>query len=256
MAKKPLGVLLIHGFSACPENVRPIARHLEGLDLPVSIPALRGHGADTPEAMHGVTWEDWVADGRAALEALLEQAEQAVVVGHSMGGLVTLNLAAEYGAKIDAIVLAAAALLMNNSLAPGRPLHFITPLVARLMKKVDMPPNYADPTLTKNDPNYAWMPAASALQLFDFAKVTRRRLPEVSVPALIMQSRNDTAISPENVKLIYDEISTPVESKRILWFERTEHEMFLDCESEATAGAVAEYIEERLKLKGAEKVKG
>jgi carboxylesterase len=84
--------------------------------------------------------------------------------------------------------------------------------------------------------------------LFEFSSVTRRRLPEVRAPALIMQSRKDTTVAPESAEIIYRAISTPAGEKRLLWFEVTEHEMFRDCERETAIEAIADYVRQRIAL--------
>lgn len=248
MAEEPLGVLILHGFTSSLDCVNGVEPPLKALGLPIRMPALRGHGAESPEALRSVTWRDWVADAQAALGDLLTEAERAIVFGHSMGGLVTLTLAADHPDAIDSIVVAAAAIQLASPLAPGRPFHFLAPLVARLQKRLDMPPVYADSELPRYDTNYAWAPADAVLSLLEFSRVTRRRLPEVHVPALIMQSRNDSTVAPESAQIIYESISTPPEQKRIAWFDETEHEMFRDCEREAAIEAVVDYVRARVGL--------
>jgi carboxylesterase len=248
MSKKPYGVLIVHGFTSSLDCVNGLEPPIQALGLPTRMPVLRGHCAESPDALCGVTWPEWMADAEAALEDLLTEAERSIVFGHSMGGLVALTLAADHPDMIDSIVVAAAAIQLTSPLAPGRPLHFLAPLAVRLLKKVDMPPVYADPALAQYDTNYAWAPADAAGALMAFAKVTRRRLPEVRVPTLIMHSRKDTTVDPESAGIIYREISTPPDQKRIVWFEVTEHEMFRDCEREATIGTVVDYVRERAGL--------
>ena len=248
MAKQPLGVLIIHGFTSSLDCVRGIEPPLKALSLPTRMPVLRGHGAKSPEALRGVTWHDWVADGEAALQALMTEAEKVIVFGHSMGGLVALTLAAEHANVVDSLVLAAAAVQMVSPFAPGRPFHFLTPLLRRLFKKWDMALVYADMGLAQYDTNYRWAPTDAITSFFDFAEVTRRRLPEIRMPTVILQSRRDTTVAPGCADLIYNAISTPREQKRIIWFEVTEHEMFRDCEREATIGAVVDYVRERAGL--------
>jgi carboxylesterase len=212
------------------------------------MPTLAGHGAKSPEALRGVVWQDWVADAEAALHDLLSEVEQAIVFGHSMGGLVTLTLAAERPEVIDSIVVAAAAVQLMSPLAPGRPLHFLAPLVARVRDSVDMPPTYADPGLAQYDTNYPWVPSDATLSFLEFGKITRRRLPEVRVPTLIMQSRNDSTVVPESADIIYSNISTLPDLKRIVWFEKTEHEMFRDCQREAAIETVVKWVRTRADL--------
>jgi carboxylesterase len=248
MAKHQFGVLIVHGFSSSLDCVSGVEPPLQALGLPMRMPTLHGHGAESPEALRGVVWQDWVADAEAALHDLLTEAQQAIIFGHSMGGLVTLTLAAEHPEVIDSIVVAAAAVQLASPLAPGRPLHFLAPLVARLRLRLDMPPTYADPELAQYDTNYPWVPSDATLSFLDFSKITRRRLPEVRVPTLVMQSRNDSTVAPESADIIYNNISTPREQKDLVWFNRTEHEMFRDCEREAAIGTVVDWVRKRTGL--------
>ena len=250
MPEQPYGVLIVHGFTSSLDCVSGVEAALKDLGLPTRMPVLRGHGAESPEALRGVTWRDWVADAEAALRDLLTEVDKAIVFGHSMGGLVTLTLASDHADAIDSIVVAAPVVQLTSPLAPGRPLHFLTPLVTRLLDRWDKPPVYADSTLAEYDTNYPWAPMDAIAILLDFAKVTRSRLPEVRVPTLIMQSHKDTTVAPESADIVYNEISTPSDQKRIVWFEVTEHEMFRDCESDATIGTVVDYVRERAGLAG------
>jgi carboxylesterase len=250
MVKQQFGVLVIHGFTASLDCVSGVEAAIEALGLPTRMPTLRGHGAESPEALRRVAWRDWVVDAQAALQDLLTEADRVIVFGHSMGGLVALTLAADDAAGIasgviDSLVVAAAAVQLASPVAPGQKLSFLQPLLVRLFKKWDMPPTYADPALAEFDTNYAWAPTDAIAELLEFAQVTRRRLPEIRVPTLIMQSRRDTTVAPESAQIIYDAISTPPDQKRIAWFEVTEHEMFRDCEREATVQTVADYVKER-----------
>ena len=243
---KGLGVLIIHGLTANPDTVRGIEPPVKALGLPTRMPVLRGHGAKSPEALRGVTWHDWLADAQSSLDDLLTESEKAIVVGHSLGGLLTLALAADNGDKIDSIILAAAAVQPASPLAPGRALHFLAPLVGALLKKWDFPPVYTDPALARGNPNYLWAPMDAVLSFLDFTGVARSRLSDVKTPTLILQSHSDSLVSPKSANIIYNGISTPAEKKQIVWFEKTNHEMFLDCERDAVADAIIKYIRSRI----------
>jgi carboxylesterase len=248
MNKQPYGVLIVHGFASSVDSVSGIEPQLKLLGIPTGMPVLRGHGQSSPAALRGATWHDWMADAEVGLQALSSKAERVAVVGHSMGGLVALNLAADHAAEVDCIILAAAGIRLGNPLAPGRPLHFLQSLVSRVFKKWDLLPEYADPSLARFDTNYHWAPMDAIVSFLEFSELTRRRLAEVKAPTLILHSRKDTAAVPENADIIWKGISTPVEQKQIVWFERTSHEMFQDCEREAVVGAVVNYVRQRAGL--------
>lgn len=248
MSKKPFGVLILHGFTSSLDCVREVEPPLKAMGLPTRMPVLRGHSAASPEALRGVTWPDWVADAETALADLLNEADKAIVVGLSMGGLVALTLAADHGGEIDSIVLAAAAIQLASPLAPGRPLAFAAPLVKAVLKKWDIVPEYADPALVQFDTNYRWAPIDSVIALLDFSQAARKRLGEVRTPALILQSHRDKTVTPASAEIIRDGIATPVEQKRIVWFETSGHEMFRDCERQAIIAVITSYVQERTGL--------
>lgn len=241
--KKPFGLLLIHGFSATPRNVAMVGDAVKHLDLPTRAPTLRGHGAESPEALRGVTWKDWLADGKAALEELLLEADKVIILGHSMGGLVTANLAAEYPDKVAGIILAAPYVIGTNPLTPFNPLNFLAPVVTNLLKQFPMPPAYFTEKAMAEDTNYGWVPTDALGSLFAFSKVTAKILPQVKAPAVILQSKVDPTTAPRTAQFVYDRLGTPEDKKQIIWFEESSHEMFLDNEQEAVVGAAAATIE-------------
>ena len=246
MSTNRLGILLIHGYSSTPDNFRDLIPQVKALGLPYCSPCLRGHGAKTPEALRGVDWKEWLAGGEDALLELLKEAEKAIVIGHSMGGWIALNLAVDHREKIDSIIIAGASTRVVTPLGPGRPLHFLVPLIGKLANKMDWVPVYADPGLAQSDPSYRWVPMDATIQLFDFMKATQKRLSEVNIPIQILHSKNDSMNSPEGAKTLYDSISTPKDQKRLVWFEQTGHYMFLDCEREEVNRTVVEFVKERI----------
>ena len=53
MAKQPYGVLIVHGFTSSLDCVSGIEPPLKALGLPTRMPVLRGHSAESPEALRG-----------------------------------------------------------------------------------------------------------------------------------------------------------------------------------------------------------
>ena len=176
----------------------------------------------------------------------MAEAEKVIVFGHSMGGLLALNLAASHGHQLDSLIVAAAAVQLASPVAPGRPFSFLAPVLTRVLTRWNMPPKYAQPDLAQYDTNYRWTPTDALGSFLELSGQTRTRLEEITVPTLILQSRRDTTVAPESAEIIYNSIATPPADKRIVWFDRTEHEMFLDCECDKTIGAVVDYCRERM----------
>ena len=240
--KEPFGILLFPGFAENADCMGGLELLLQEQGLPTRVPMLRGHGEASPQALHGVTWHDWMVDAKAALVSMRREAEKVIIVGHSMGALTALMLAAGYADQVDSIVLVAPAMRLASPWAPGQPLHVVAPVLARLLPRQPLTPAFAGQDKAPGDLLYPWAPADAYVQALEFCEEAQRRLPDVNVPTLILHSRKDTVAAPESASLIFEGISTPREWKRILWFEKTDHIMFCDCEKVAVIDAVLGYV--------------
>lgn len=83
-------------------------------------------------------------------------------------------------------------------------------------------------------------------QMLAFSKQARDRLREVNVPTLALQGRADTTVLLIGAEIVLGDITTQPANKRIFWFERTEHEMFLDAEADAAIATVVDYVRTRI----------
>lgn len=87
-------VLLIHGMTGAPAEMRPLARRLRRRGLTVAVPLLAGHGLDEA-ALLRTGWRDWLASARAAFDALRADHDEVHVAGICVGGALGLALCAE-----------------------------------------------------------------------------------------------------------------------------------------------------------------
>ncbi len=245
-ARLPFGVLVIHGFTATLDSVKPLAAPLAALGIPVSMPLLTGHGCPSPEALRGVRWGAWMADAERAFQALSEEVERIIVIGHSMGALLALNLAAKHQKEVDSLVLAAPALKLVSLLAPGRPLHFAAPLVSRIIRKWELK-NDADSQLPAGRlPHYPWAPTDAIVSFFDLLQSTTAILGRVNVPVLILHNRRESTVLPESAEMLFSGIATAPAEKSVVWLERSGHQVFCDCEQEKAVGTIVDYLSRRI----------
>ena len=110
----PVGVLLSHGFTATPFEVRGLACFLHERGYTVLAPLLPGHGT-TPEEMNRCRWQDWTAAVEAAYRTLAARSERVFVGGESLGGLLALYLATEHP-EVAGILAFAPALKIRSRL--------------------------------------------------------------------------------------------------------------------------------------------
>lgn len=88
---KQTGILLLHGFGGCADEIAPLGRRLEERGYRVAMPLLAGHGAGNRE-MARASVADWIASADAAYRDLASKSAHVAVIGFSMGGLVAVNL--------------------------------------------------------------------------------------------------------------------------------------------------------------------
>ena len=151
--------LVLHGFTGSLNTVTPMAQALEERGIQVAMPVLRGHGTQ-PEHLFRVHWRDWVADAR---EALLEVAprptDPVLVVGHSMGALVSAIIAAEFPDRVQRLALTAPAFAFRSKL-----IHLL-PVLKRVYTTWSGNPEYADPGLMDTNTNYLKFPVEAFEQV-------------------------------------------------------------------------------------------
>lgn len=97
-------IVLVHGFTDTSRSFSLLAPHLSGRRL--IIPDLRGHGGS--QAGEGCSVVDFAEDIADLIRRL--RLDRPVVVGHSLGGMVSIALAAQYPELIGGLVILASTL--------------------------------------------------------------------------------------------------------------------------------------------------
>ncbi|MFN3265464.1 MAG: alpha/beta hydrolase [Deinococcales bacterium] len=231
-----LGVLVCHGFTAQPKTVDYIVPFLEQAGLPYAIPTLRGHGTVWTD-LRGVRWQDWLEDATSAYTQLEQTCERVAVVGHSMGGLVAAQLAAQK--PVAALVLVAPAFRFANPLAP------LVGMLQGIIKdwKGDGSA-ILDPELRAEAEakkvTYQMFPTAAFGELSKMAKLTPSVLPGITAPTLILHSLKDTVIPPSAADLALERIGSS--TKRIRWLQNCNHEVFWDAERDFICDEIVKFV--------------
>ena len=171
------GVLLVHGFSASPREMRGFGERLAAagyLALGVRLP---GHGT-TPADLRTRRYEEWL-EAVAAGERLLAQRTQRVYgVGLSTGALLLLALAGRR--PLSGAVLLSPFLQLRHPLAPAAGfLRYLRPYQQRPVSE-DQAPYY-----------YSQRPLAGVHQLMRLVRRVRRELAGIEMPALTICAEGD-----------------------------------------------------------------
>jgi carboxylesterase len=233
---RTLGALILHGLSSSLDCVNGLEPRMQALGVRYRMPALRGHGT-RPEDLLGVTWRDWVADAELALKDLLAEVDRAVVIGLSMGGLAALSLAIDHSDRLAGVVVIAPALRLAD------PSVRLLPVVSRMRKWVDLPMRaYSDAALARLNTNYTRIPTSALQELLAMQRAVERRLADVRTPLLVIGARQDRVVTPAGVSAVHARAGS--ENKRLVWFERSGHEMLRDVEREDVMNVISAYVAE------------
>ena len=228
-----VGCLVSHGFTGSPQSMRFLGEYLanEG-GLTVVGPRLKGHGTSVGD-MARSSAENWIRNLEAGLRTLQERCSKIFMTGLSMGGTLTLYMAAMYPDVICGAVPINGAVFVDNPDLAG--LAFMeaapatVPGVGGDIKK---------PGVTELA--YADVPVPAIRQLYALMSVTRELLPRVKCPTLVIQSRDDHVVVPDNGPFIID--NAGAEDKQLLWLENSYHVATLDHDKELIARETLQFI--------------
>ena len=101
--KAPFGVLLLHGYSASPQEFDHLVGSLRTAGIPYYAPLLTGFGLDDFRLLEAASPEDWLRDAVNGYQIVAAMAEKVSVVGHSNGGSVAALVAQHH--PIDKLIL-------------------------------------------------------------------------------------------------------------------------------------------------------
>lgn len=110
-------IVATHGMSDHSGGLAPIRAHLVSRGYAFYAHDLRGHGKSPGQRGHLERWSDLQAD-LGALVGLVRRAEPRVplfLLGHSMGGLLTLDYALQHPETADGVVAIAPAVALSTS---------------------------------------------------------------------------------------------------------------------------------------------
>jgi carboxylesterase len=190
----PTAVLFCHGFTGCPQSLRPWADYLAAEGLTVSLPRLPGHGT-TWQEMARTRWEDWYAEVDRAFGELQASSDEIFVMGLSMGACLALRLAELHGIAVSGLVL------VNPSLTADTKLFLLAPvmkLVVPSLKGVASDIKKAGVT----ELAYDRTPTRAAATLPGLWKTTQRDLSRVAAPALVYRSPEDHVVGPASLEIL------------------------------------------------------
>jgi carboxylesterase len=192
--------LLIHGFTGTPKEMRWMGEHLQGQGYTCLGVRLSGHATD-PEDMVRSRWTDWTASVEDGYHLLCSLTDTIFFVGLSMGG--TLSLLMSTRLKVRGVI----AMSTPSRLPTDYPIwlmKFISLFVKYRPKTKEAPGSgWFDKAAYRDHVAYSQNPVRAAAELKKLTLEMQAALPKVTVPVLLMHSKDERYVSPENMENIY-----------------------------------------------------
>lgn len=222
--------------------MRWLAEHVAGEGHTVYAPRLPGHGTNYRD-LSRTRWTDWYAGALDGYHLLRGCCERVFVVGHSMGGLLALLLAANV-AVAGAAAMATPVMLRGRSLDYAQWLKYILPYTDQT-DRGDLPERIRAEQARRGESivgrvRYDRWSTAGVAELVRLAHVTRVNLPAVAVPLLLIYSSDDRTVPLENLSLIAGAVGSAVVEQHTL--SGSDHILPQDSQRETVFQLVADFV--------------
>lgn len=217
-------LFIVHGMSEHGQCYEHVARSAVARGWNVLVPDLRGHGRSGGEHIHVNDFSEYVSDLRRIFDWGGLSSRKTVMVGHSMGGLISAQFVQQFPDCVSALALLSPLLGVRLRISPftialGRLLSVVRPK-SRFRKRTD--PAYssrnpdalsrgAQDPLIRQTLTAAWYFAmrAALRSAWELAE-------QIACPLLVLQAGSDQIVDPHAPHAWLQRVASPDKTLRVL----------------------------------------
>jgi carboxylesterase len=224
------GVLLIHGLTGTPMEMRLLGKGLNNAGFTVHGMQLAGHCGNVEDLL-ATGWHDWYASVEQAAQQLRGKVDRLFVGGLSMGALLALKLAAEQPQLVSGVGVYGATFRYDGWTIPwAARMTFMLPWLKRFgfglgrnRAFMEQPPYgirderlraQISTAMLGGDSAAAGLPGNpwySLAEMHQLSVDVRKRLPDVHAPCLVAHASDDDVASVKNAELVIQNVHAPTE---------------------------------------------
>ena len=246
-------LLLVHGMSEhgqCYDHVVPAA---VARGWNVIIPDLRGHGRSGGEHIHVNDFGEYVADLGRVYEWAGLAGETTVLVGHSMGGLISARFVQQNADRACALALMSPLLgirlrISRLTIALARVLAVVRPL-SRFQKKIDPAYSSRNPdALSRGAQDPLIRQSLTAAWYFAMRSALRAAwasAEQIACPLLVLQGGSDLIVDPDAPRAWIERVASSDKTLRI--FPDHFHELLNEVDWPNTLADLLDWCELRVR---------
>jgi carboxylesterase len=256
------GVLLIHGITGTPSEMRYLGKKLNKAGFTVLCDTLPGHCSSLGD-LKKVTWQEISQTCVQSLKFLKQHCDEVFVGGLSMGALMAVHLAYQCPGDVKGIVALAPTFSYDGWAIHKAEifLNLVWPipfLRNRINIREGWPYGLKDEDLRWNIERFyknakssefsnkvllfgsPFFPLACLYQHRLLAARLRQEMSAVKHPILIIHAKEDDMASPKNAKLMYDAIGSA--DKSLVMLEDSYHIIVIDKQKDLVANEVIHFL--------------
>jgi esterase/lipase/1-acyl-sn-glycerol-3-phosphate acyltransferase len=235
---RKVGIVLCHGYMAAPAEVCTLAEYLGSLGYCVYTPRLKGHGT-SPEDLAQRSYRDWIESVEEGYLLMRNLCRHVVVGGFSTGAALALELACRRE-DLSGVFAVSTPLRLQDAASRLAP---VVDTWNRLMDRVRW--EDAKKVFVENKPenpeiNYFRNPIAGVRELERLMDFLEPRLRDITIPALVVQSKEDPVVHPKGSERIFNLLGSV--DKQYIAFNFTRHGILRGQGSQRVHRVIGEFI--------------
>ncbi|AIC22035.1 alpha/beta hydrolase [Pseudomonas chlororaphis] len=220
-----VAVLLIHGLTGTPTELRRVAVGLAQAGCTVYVPTLAGHCGNNAD-LQATGWQDWYEGVRRTFVGIRQRHRQVFVGGLSMGAVMSMYLASEHPGQVSGLLMYSTTLKYDgwsiNKLAFLTPLLMKIPFGVHICSFEEKPPYgiknkrlraVVERQMKAGESSSAGlltMEGVTVRELHRMNAVVKKRMPSITTPALVLHSIEDDITSRWNADYVERKLGGPV----------------------------------------------
>lgn len=249
----PVGVVVIaHGVSEHSDRYAHVAERLASAGYAVAALDHRGHGDSDGKRAVIDRMANAVADVGTTIVLARELApgKKLTLLGHSMGGCISLEYALSYPETIDGLILSAPAIDLEAASAFERAAARVVSALAPSLGVFQV-----DATLVSRDPEvvhayvedprvfHGKLPGRTVAEMAGVIDTLPDRLPTLELPLLVVLGTADKLVPPAAGRMAHERASST--DKQIIEYEGLYHEVLNEPEQAKVMNDVVAWLDAR-----------
>lgn len=235
---REVGILLIHGYMAAPIEMAKLAVYLGNRGYMIYVPRLKGHGT-SPEDLAGRIHEDWVGSVDAGYAVIRNSCRRVIVGGFSTGAALALDLAHRVADVEGVFAVSPPRRLQDLSIKKNLAKEIWQRLLDRVRGNHS---EFIENTPENPSISYSRNPVSGIREIELFMNDLEAKLPDITVPALVVHTRRDPVADPEGSRRIFEKIGSS--DKQYVLFNYERHSLLFGEGAHRIHRVIGEFIED------------